>query len=75
MNASRQAHGGGATAGRSGYNRGRATPGRVVRDPFADEGDPDLQTVLDALDCRDIVRALEKPKTADEREADRRRLI
>jgi len=54
---------------RSGYNGGRATSGRMVRDPFADEDGPDLQTVLDALDdedCRAIVRALEEPMTADE---------
>jgi DNA-binding transcriptional ArsR family regulator len=40
----------------------------MVRDPFADEDDPDLQDVLDALDdpdCRAIVRALEEPMTAD----------
>jgi len=41
----------------------------MVRDPFAGEESPDLQAVLDALDdpdCRDIVRALEGPMTADE---------
>lgn len=41
----------------------------MVRDPFADEDKPDLQTILDALDdpkCRTIVRNLEEPMTADE---------
>jgi len=41
----------------------------MVRDPFADEDTPDLQAVLDALDdpdCREIVRVLEEPMTADE---------
>ncbi len=41
----------------------------MVRDPFAAEGSPDLQAVLDALDdpdCRKIVRSLEEPMTADE---------
>lgn len=41
----------------------------MVRDPFPDEGGPELQRVLDALDdpdCRKIVRALEEPMTADE---------
>jgi DNA-binding transcriptional ArsR family regulator len=41
----------------------------MVRDPFADEGGPGLQSVLDALDdpdCRSIVRAIEEPMTADE---------
>jgi len=41
----------------------------MVRDPFADEDAPDLQEVLDALDdpdCREIVRVLERPMTADE---------
>jgi len=41
----------------------------MVRDPFADEDQPDLQEVLDALDdpaCRDIVSVLEEPMTASE---------
>jgi DNA-binding transcriptional ArsR family regulator len=41
----------------------------MVRDPFAGEDAPDLQTVLDALDdpdCRAIVQVLEEPMTADE---------
>ncbi len=41
----------------------------MVRDPFADEAEPDLQTVLDALDdpdCRAIVEVLEEPMTASE---------
>jgi DNA-binding transcriptional ArsR family regulator len=41
----------------------------MVRDPFADEDTPELQTVLDALDdpdCRAIVQVLEEPMTADE---------
>jgi len=41
----------------------------MVRDPFADEDQPDLQEVLDALDdpdCRAIVSALEEPMTASE---------
>ena len=41
----------------------------MVRDPFADEDQPELQDVLDALDdpdCREIVRVLERPMTADE---------
>jgi DNA-binding IclR family transcriptional regulator len=40
----------------------------MVRDPLADE-DPELQSVLDALDdrdCRQFVRALEEPMTASE---------
>jgi DNA-binding transcriptional ArsR family regulator len=41
----------------------------MVRDPFADETDIDLQDVLDALDdpqCRKIVAALEEPMTVSE---------
>ncbi|AEM57551.1 MULTISPECIES: helix-turn-helix domain-containing protein [Haloarcula] len=41
----------------------------MVRDPFADEETPELQTVLDALDdedCRAIVSVLEEPLTASE---------
>jgi len=41
----------------------------MVRDPFADEDQPDLQEVLDALDdpdCRAIVSALDEPMTASE---------
>jgi DNA-binding transcriptional ArsR family regulator len=41
----------------------------MVRDPFADEEQPDLQAVLDALDdpdCREIVSVLEEPMTASE---------
>jgi predicted transcriptional regulator len=41
----------------------------MVRDPFADEAEPDLQAVLDALDdpdCRAIVEVLEEPMTASE---------
>jgi len=41
----------------------------MVRDPFADEEEPDLQEVLDALDdpdCRTIVSILEEPMTASE---------
>jgi DNA-binding transcriptional ArsR family regulator len=41
----------------------------MVRDPFADEDQPDLQDVLDALDdpdCRAIVSALDEPMTASE---------
>jgi len=41
----------------------------MVRDPFADETEPDLQEVLDALDdpdCRRIVTVLEEPMTASE---------
>jgi DNA-binding transcriptional ArsR family regulator len=41
----------------------------MVRDPFADEGDPDLQDLLMALedpDCRRIVQILEEPMTANE---------
>jgi len=41
----------------------------MVRDPFADEEQPDLQEVLDALDdpdCRAIVSVLEEPMTASE---------
>jgi DNA-binding transcriptional ArsR family regulator len=41
----------------------------MVRDPFADDEDPDLQTVLDALDdpdCRKIVGVLSEPMTAEE---------
>jgi DNA-binding transcriptional ArsR family regulator len=39
----------------------------MTRDPFEEE--PELSAVLDALDdedCRDIVRVLEEPMTADE---------
>ncbi|MDT3436547.1 helix-turn-helix domain-containing protein [Haloarcula sp. 1CSR25-25] len=41
----------------------------MVRDPFADQETPELQTVLDALDdedCRAIVSVLEEPLTASE---------
>ena len=41
----------------------------MVRDPFASEDTPDLQSVLDALDdadCRTIIRHLEEPMTASE---------
>ncbi len=41
----------------------------MVRDPFADENTPELETVLDALDdedCRAIVTSLEEPMTASE---------
>ena len=41
----------------------------MVRDPFADEEQPDLQEVLDALDdpdCREIVSVLDEPMTASE---------
>jgi len=41
----------------------------MVRDPFADDEGPDLQTVLDALDdpdCREIVGVLSEPMTAEE---------
>jgi DNA-binding transcriptional ArsR family regulator len=41
----------------------------MVRDPFADETDTDLQSVLDALDdpdCRAIVTVLSEPMTAEE---------
>ncbi|MFB6151925.1 MAG: helix-turn-helix domain-containing protein [Haloarculaceae archaeon] len=41
----------------------------MVRDPFADESQPELQSVLDALDdpdCRKIVSVLDEPMTANE---------
>jgi DNA-binding transcriptional ArsR family regulator len=41
----------------------------MVRDPFADEEEPPLQAVLDALDdetCRELLRAMEEPMTASE---------
>ena len=41
----------------------------MVRDPFARDEGPELESVLDALDdedCRAIVRALEEPMTASE---------
>jgi len=41
----------------------------MVRDPFADDDSPELESVLEALhdeDCREIVRALSEPMTADE---------
>ncbi|WP_247008746.1 winged helix-turn-helix domain-containing protein [Halorientalis litorea] len=41
----------------------------MVRDPFADEEGPNLQSILDALDdpkCRVIVRSLDEPMTAEE---------
>jgi DNA-binding transcriptional ArsR family regulator len=41
----------------------------MVRDPFATEGAPDVEDVLDALhdeDCRRIIRSLEEPMTAND---------
>ena len=41
----------------------------MVRDPFADDDDPELSSVLAALhdeDCRKIVNVLSEPMTADE---------
>ena len=41
----------------------------MVRDPLGADEDPDLDTVLGALydeDCRDIVAALDEPRTASE---------
>jgi len=41
----------------------------MVRDPFADDAEPDLQSVLDALDdpnCRTIVQEMDGPMTANE---------
>ena len=41
----------------------------MVRDPFGEEDEPDLQEVLDALDdpdCRAIVSELDEPMTASE---------
>jgi DNA-binding transcriptional ArsR family regulator len=41
----------------------------MVRDPFADDDSPELESVLEALhdeDCREIIRALSEPMTADE---------
>lgn len=41
----------------------------MVRDPFEEQGAPDLQDVLDALDdpvCRTIVQHLDEPMTAQE---------
>jgi DNA-binding transcriptional ArsR family regulator len=41
----------------------------MVRDAFADEEGPNLQSILDALDdpkCRVIVRSLDEPMTAEE---------
>lgn len=41
----------------------------MVRDPFADENTPELETVLGALedeDCRAIITSLEEPMTASE---------
>lgn len=41
----------------------------MVRDPFGQDAEPELQDVLDALedpDCRTIVRQLEEPRTARE---------
>ncbi len=41
----------------------------MVRDPFADENTPELETVLGALedeDCRAIISSLEEPMTASE---------
>lgn len=41
----------------------------MVRDPFEDEDDPDLEMILQALeddDCRAIVQQLEDPMTASD---------
>ncbi|WP_227132898.1 transcriptional regulator [Halorubellus salinus] len=41
----------------------------MVRDPFVDDAEPDLQSVLDALDdpnCRKIVQAMSGAMTANE---------
>ena len=41
----------------------------MVRDPFGTDDAPDLEVVLDALEdgaCRDIVKHLEEPMTANE---------
>lgn len=41
----------------------------MVRDPFADDAEPDLQSVLDALDdpnCRKIVQDIDGAMTANE---------
>lgn len=41
----------------------------MVRDPFGQDGVPELQDVLDALDdpdCREIVHNLDEPMTAQE---------
>lgn len=41
----------------------------MVRDPFARDDAPDLQTVLDALDdqdCRQLIQCLDEPMTASE---------
>jgi len=41
----------------------------MVRDPFAAEDTPELETVLGALeddDCRDIITTLDEPMTASE---------
>jgi DNA-binding IclR family transcriptional regulator len=41
----------------------------MVRDPFADDAEPDLQAVLDALDdpnCRTIVQEIDGAMTANE---------
>lgn len=41
----------------------------MVRDPFADDAEPDLQAVLDALDdpnCRTIVQEMDGAMTANE---------
>lgn len=42
---------------------------QMVRDPFADDAEPDLQAVLDALDdpnCRTIVQEIDGAMTANE---------
>lgn len=41
----------------------------MVRDPFAKEDEPEIETVLEALcdeDCRTIIHRLEKPMTASD---------
>ncbi|MFB6309560.1 MAG: helix-turn-helix domain-containing protein [Salinirussus sp.] len=41
----------------------------MIRDPLKDDPEPDLETVLDALDdeaCRAIVTVLDEPMTAEE---------
>lgn len=44
-------------------------PSVMIRDPLKDDPEPDLETVLDALDdeaCRAIVTVLDEPMTAEE---------
>ena len=51
------------------YPVGRQTPVRMVRDPYAEEEQPETEEVLDTLsdsDCRSIIEGLDEPLSASE---------